>query len=90
MRLGSSGRALVEDKAMSTFEFRGHRDGSCGDGVDRHKDASLTMRLYAHSQDDALKAAVTPRVRVRRASAGRWVIRAGHWLSGRQVGPRRR
>ena len=22
-----------------------------------HKDASLTMRLYAHSQDDALKAA---------------------------------
>ena len=27
-------------------------------GVDRpHKDASLTMRLYAHSQDDALKAA---------------------------------
>ena len=26
-------------------------------GVDRAQDASLTMRLYAHSQDDALKAA---------------------------------
>jgi integrase len=26
-------------------------------GMDRHKDASLTMRLYAHSQSDALKTA---------------------------------
>jgi integrase len=29
-----------------------------------HKDASLTMRLYAHSQNDALKAAGTTLDRV--------------------------
>lgn len=37
------------------------RPSRCDCGVDWHADASFTMKVYAHSQNDALKDAVSVR-----------------------------